>query len=95
MSSHARIPLAHVWAVAVPTFLVAAWISRQLVHRPTPMPSYWTGLVGLLAIGVALAWSWRGLGDAGVHTVPARRLLRGGVALGVVLWVLAMVFPFL
>jgi hypothetical protein len=95
MSAHDRVPLVRVWAVAVPTFLVAAWMSRQLAHRSTPIPSYWVGLIGLVAIGGALVWSWRGLGDAGVHAPFARRLLRVLVGLGVGLWVLAMVFPFL
>jgi hypothetical protein len=59
------------------------------------MPSYWVGLVALLAIGVALVMSWRGLGDPGVHTPTTRRVLRSVVGAGAFLWLLAMVFPFL
>jgi hypothetical protein len=68
MSSSGRRPLIRVWAVAGAIFLIFAAISRALMHRPSPMPSYWTGLVGLLAIGVALIMSWRGLGDPGACT---------------------------
>jgi uncharacterized membrane protein len=79
----------------VPIFLVTAWISRLLARPATSLPSYWVGLIGLLAIGVALVMSWRGLGDPGVHAPLTRRALRGVVALAGVLWILAMVFPFL
>jgi hypothetical protein len=84
-----------VWAFAVPVFLVSTWISRTLTGHASPMPSYWTGLVGLLAIGVALIMSWRGVGNTGAHTPLVAGLLRGLVAIGIVLWFLAMLFPFL
>jgi hypothetical protein len=44
---------------------------------------------------VALVISWRGLGDPGVHAPMTRRILRGVVVFGAVLWILAMAFPFL
>jgi hypothetical protein len=88
-------PLIRVWAVAVPIFLVFAGISRALTDRASPMPSYWTGLVGLLAIGVALVISWRGLGDPGIHSPLTTAVLRGFVGIGIFLWFLAMLFPFL
>ncbi|HTE47529.1 MAG TPA: hypothetical protein VK636_19965 [Gemmatimonadaceae bacterium] len=77
------------------TFLVTAWISHTLNRRALAMPSYWVGLVGLLAIGIALIMSWRGAGDPGVHGPVTAGLLRGVVAIGAVLWLMAMVFPFL
>lgn len=95
MATHAHVPLTRVWAATAVVFLAAALASRALVHRPSPMPSYAVGLVGLLAVGVALALSWRGLGDPGMHAPATRRVLRGAVVLGAVLWVLAMLFPFL
>jgi hypothetical protein len=95
MRSEGHLPLIRVWAVAVPIFLVAAWISRALTSRTSPMPSYWVGLVGLLAIGVALVISWRGLGDPGIHTPMTVAVLRGVVGIGILLWFLAMLFPFL
>ena len=88
-------PLIRVWAVAVPVFLAFAGISRALSHRSSPMPSYWTGLIGLLAIGIALIISWRGLGHPGIHSPLAVALLRGLVGIGIFLWFLAMLFPFL
>jgi hypothetical protein len=95
MSTSTPISLARVWAVALAIFFVFAWISRTLTHRPSPMPSYWVGLVGLLAIGVALVWSWRGLGAPGAHSPSARGALRALVVVGGFLWIVAMVFPFL
>ena len=95
MRSDVRPPLIRVWAVAVPVFLVFAGISRALTHRASPMPSYWTGLVGLLAIGVALIISWRGVGQPGIHSPLTVALLRGFVGIGIFLWLLAMLFPFL
>ena len=90
-----RPPLIRVWAVAVPVFLAFAGISRALTHRASPMPSYWTGLIGLLAIGIALIISWRGLGHPGIHSPLTVDLLRGLVGIGILLWLLAMLFPFL
>ena len=95
MRSDVHLPLIRVWAVAVPIFLVFAGISRALTSRALPMPSYWAGLVGLLAIGIALIMSWRGLGDPGIHTPLTATVLRGFVGIGILLWCLAMLFPFL
>jgi hypothetical protein len=95
MRSDVHLSLIRVWAVAVPIFLVFAGISRALTHRASPMPSYWTGLVGLLAIGVALIISWRGLGHPGIHSPLAAAVLRGVVGIAIFIWFLAMLFPFL
>jgi hypothetical protein len=95
MRSETHLPLVRVWAVAVPIFLLAAWISRVLAHRASPMPSYWTGLVGLLAIGVALIMSWRHLCNPGSHTPLQAGLLRGLLGIGLFFWLVAMLFPFL
>jgi hypothetical protein len=95
MRLDARPPLIRVWAVAVPVFLTSAGISLALTHRASPMLSYWTGLIGLLAIGIALIISWRGLGHPGIHSPLTVTLLRALVGIGIFLWLLAMVFPFL
>ena len=95
MEARDRMPLARVWAAAGAVFFISAWASRSLTQRASAMPSYWVGLIGLLAIGVALFLSWRGLADPSAHSASTRRLLRGAVVLGVVLWCAAMVFPFL
>ena len=88
-------PLIRVWAVAVAVFLAFAGISRALAHRTSPMPSYWTGLIGLVAIGIALIISWRGLGHPAIRSPLTVALLRGLVGIGIFLWLLAMLFPFL
>ncbi len=95
MTTHTRVSLARVWAAAATVFVVAMFASRALSHRPTPWPAYWAGLVGLLAVGVALLESWRGLGEPGAHRTGTRLALRGVVAAGAFLWFVAMVFPFL
>lgn len=95
MTTHARVPLGRVWAAAVTVFVIAVFVSRALPKQRTPWPSYWAGLVGLLAVGVALLLSWRGLGEPGAHSTGTRRALRVVVAFGALLWFLAMVLPFL
>ena len=95
MRTHAHVPLVRVWAVAAAVFTLAALTSRALTRLPRPMPAYWVGEVGLLAVGVALVLSWRGLGVAGAYTATTRRVLRGVVAFGALLWLIAMLVPFL
>ena len=90
--------VALLWAGALLVFLISAWVSRALhpagpVRRPPA--SYYVGLVGLLAIGLALALTWRWVGIAGPASSGTRTALRGLLLLGGVLWVAAMVFPFL
>ena len=95
MTTRSRVSLARVWAAAATVFVVAMLASRALSHRPTPWPAYWTGLVGLLAVGVALLESWHGLGKPGAHSTGTRLALRGVVATGALLWLALMVFPVL
>ena len=90
--------IALLWAGALLLFLICAWMSRALhpsspVNRPTA--SYYVGLVGLLAIGVALVLTWRWVGQAGPASSGARTGLRALLLVGGVLWLAAMVFPFL
>ena len=85
------------WAGALSLFLLSAWASTALLpSAPATRPgaSYYVGLVGLLAIGLALVltWSWAR------HTIPATRgtlAVRALLPIVAVLWLLAMVFPFL
>ena len=95
MTVHSQPPLTRVWTIACAVFLVSAAASRVLTGRLTPVPAYLAGLVGLLAVGGALVLSWRGLGIAGAYAPGARRVLRWAVVLGAVLWLGAMLFPFL
>jgi hypothetical protein len=59
------------------------------------MTALWIGYGGLAAIGVALILTWGWLGRAGPPSLAIRILLRLGIVTGIVLWVLALVFPFL
>lgn len=90
--------VALLWAGALLVFLICAWASRAL-HPAGPVlrppASYYVGLVGLLAIGLALALTWRWVGVAGPASSATRAGLRVLLLLGGVLWVAAMVFPFL
>ena len=59
-----------------------------------PPLSYYVGLVGLLAIGVALVLTWRWVGQAGPASLAARAALRVLLAFVGVLWVIAMLPEF-
>lgn len=90
--------VAVLWTGTVIVFILTALASSSL--RPTipskrPPLSYYVGLVGLLAIGFALALTWEWVGRAGPASGVARVGIRAGVLLLGVLWTLAMVFPFL
>lgn len=87
-----------IWISAVLVFLLSAWaatalLPTMLVTRPTS--SYWLGLVGLLAIGLALALTWDWVARAGPVSSAARVSIRLALTLLSILWVLAMIFPFL
>jgi hypothetical protein len=68
MSIRSGRQVALLWAGALLLFLITAWASRALhpshpVDRPSA--SYYVGLLGLLAIGLALVLTWRWVGQAG------------------------------
>ena len=90
--------VAVLWTWTGIIFLLTAFASSSLrpkIPSERPPLSYYVGLLGLLAIGFALALTWEWVGRAG----PAARLARVGIRAGIlllgVLWTLAMVFPFL
>lgn len=90
--------VALLWAGALLVFLVSAWASSALhPSGPVTQPplSYYVGLIGLLAIGLALVLTWRWVGQAGPASRGTRFAVRMLLAFGAVLWVTAMVFPFL
>ena len=95
MTVPAHPPLTRVWTIAIAVMLVTAIASHVLGRLSSPMPAYWVGLVGLLAVGAALVLSWRELGAADAARPAVRRALRGLVMLGLILWVIAMAVPFL
>jgi len=57
--------------------------------------SLWIGYVGLAAIGVALLLTWRWLNHGGPRSLAVRIPLRLVVVAAILLWVLALLFPFL
>jgi hypothetical protein len=87
------------WAGALVVFLASAWISVTILRPAAPVTgptaSYYTGLVGLLAIGTALGLTWYWVRRTGPTSRPARVLVQLLLVLGTVLWLAAMVFPFL
>ena len=90
--------IAMLWTSTALIFLLTAWASGVLLPAtPATRPplSYYVGLLGLLAVGMSLALTWRWVGRAGPSSVIARAAIRAALALLGVLWMLAMVFPFL
>lgn len=86
------------WAAALAIALVTAVLSTWLLPPSPPRgptASYYVGLVGLVAVGVALWLTWGWLDRAGPSSSAARMVLRVVLATGGVLWVAAMAFPFL
>lgn len=93
--------IAALWAGALLVFMASAWGSTALLPdgpltRPTrPTASYYVGLVGLLAIGVAIVLTWMWVRRTGPAERGTRAVLQVLLATGAVLWLAAMVFPFL
>ena len=90
--------VAGLWFSVVLVFLASAWASIALspatpVTRPPA--SYYVGLVGLAAVGIALWLTWAWVRRAGPTTRAARTLLQVLLTLGTLLWLVAMLFPFL
>ena len=89
------------WMGALFIFVVSAWFSNRLLPTaggtiPTSPPaSYYVGLLGLLAIGIALVLTWSWVRRSGPASPSTRALLQGLLAVGAVLWLAAMVFPFM
>jgi hypothetical protein len=86
------------WFAAVIVFLSSAWASGALlpsVPVTRPPASYYVGLVGLLAIGLALALTWEWVGRVGPTSIGTRAAIRLILVFLGVVWTLAMVFPFL
>lgn len=90
--------VAALWAGALLIFFAGAWGATALL--PTgpatrPTASYYVGLVGLVAIGIALVLTWLWVQRAGPASRAPRAVLQMLLIVGAVLWLAAMVFPFL
>jgi hypothetical protein len=93
--------LAGLWLGVLLLFLATAWASRLLLPAadttaPTsPPPSYYVGLIGLLAVGGALALTWSWARHSHQLAPSARAALLALLVVGSLLWLAAMLFPFL
>ena len=93
--------LTGVWVGALLIFVASAWGSHLLL--PTAVPtttisppaSYYVGLLGLLAVGIALVLTWSWVRRPGPTSQGTRAVLQALLAVGTVVWLAAMVFPFL
>ena len=86
------------WVAALAFAFVCGAISVALSPATPPQrapASYYIGLVGLLGVGIAIWLTWRWLDRAGPQTHSTRVILRVALSIGGVLWVAAMLFPFL
>jgi hypothetical protein len=93
--------VARLWVGALLLLVASAWGSHVLpptagpAPRPSPPASYYVGLLGLLAIGIALVLTWLWVQRSGPTSRGGRAVLLAVLAVGTVLWLAAMVFPFL
>jgi hypothetical protein len=84
------------WLVSTAVFAVSVGIVRSLGRdESVRTTALWIGYVGLAAIGVALLLTWQWLNHGGPRSLVVRVPLRLTVVTGIVLWVVALVFPFL
>lgn len=93
--------VAWLWVGALFIFVVSAWGSHLLLPTAGPttrfgLPaSYYVRLLGLLAIGIALDLTWSWVRRSGPTSRGMRAVLQALLAVAAVLWLAAMVFPFL
>ncbi|HEY2378285.1 MAG TPA: hypothetical protein VGH98_20070 [Gemmatimonadaceae bacterium] len=84
------------WLLSCSIFVAAVIVVRLLGRtKDVKITALWIGYAGLAPIGVALFLTWSWLGDGGPRSLFARAPLRLALIGGVVLWLLALVFPFL
>jgi hypothetical protein len=93
--------VARLWVGALLILVASAWGTHLLLstagptNRTSPPASYYVGLLGLLAIGIALVLTWLWVQRSGPTSRGTRAVLPALLAVGTVLWLAAMVFPFL
>lgn len=85
-----------VWLFTAIIFLVTVAVVRLMGRNPdTKMTALWIGYVGLAALGAALLLTARWVNQSGPSSVLARVALYLTIAVALVLWLLALVFPFM
>ena len=84
------------WLTCGAIFAACVVITRMLGRgEQVRMTALGIGYVGLAAIGLALILTWNWISRAGPPSLAIRIPLRLAIVTGIVLWVLALVFPFL
>ena len=84
------------WLLSASIFATAVVFVRLLGRtEDVKITSLWIGYAGLAAIGIALFLTWSWLGDSGPRSLLARAPLRLALIGGAMLWLVALVFPFL
>jgi hypothetical protein len=84
------------WLTCGAIFAACVVITRMLGRgEPVRMTALWIGYAGLAAIGVALILTWGWVSRVGPRSPALRIPLRLAIVTGIVLWVVALVFPFL
>jgi hypothetical protein len=82
------------WAVAVALMVVTSIIAGNVYATGRLKEGYLIGLVGLLALGAALVFSWRWLRTAQM-SARARGTAKGALTVATLAWAVLMIFPFL
>jgi hypothetical protein len=85
-----------VWLVAGLVFVTSVVIVRSFDHSaPTQTLGLWVGYIGLAALGAALLASSYWVGWRSTSSRPVRAGVSVLLALAFLLWLLALIFPFL
>lgn len=85
-----------IWLLSGAIFTAAVIFVRRLGHtEDVRFTALWIGYAGLAPIGVALFLTWGWLGGRGPRSPFGRAPLRLALIGGTLLWLLALVFPFL
>jgi hypothetical protein len=86
----------NVWLVTGLIFLSTVIIVKMMDRGPgRVMPALWTGYVGLAAVGGALFFTAAWVHRHGPSSFAARSGIYALIAIATLLWLLALVFPFL
>ena len=86
----------HVWLVTAIIFAATVTVVRLMGRNPdTKTTALWIGYVGLAALGAALLLTARWVDQSGPSSLLVRVALYTAIAVALVLWLLALVFPFL
>lgn len=92
MREHTGGEIGKVWVAAAIVFTASVYLVRAAESQRAGLT---IGYVGLAALGAALWFTWRWLQRGGPSAGPVHMALKILVATAMVLWFVALVFPFL